>query len=59
MLMDPLCIYIYRELKDSRGASFVWWWAGRMKTTLPTWSTQVKHTSVTFSALACDPEMKL
>lgn len=30
-----------------------------MITTIPIWSTQVKHASVSFSALVRDPEMEL
>lgn len=58
IVRDPLCIYINRQLKDS-GLPLYVGEGVKMITTFPIWSTQVKHTSVSFSALVCDPEMEL
>lgn len=58
MLMDPLCIYIYRELKDLGGFLCMMVSRSNDNNALHMEHTS-QHTSVTFSALTCDPEMKL
>lgn len=56
--MDLLCIYINSQLKDSELPLYV---GERVKmiTKFPIWSTQVKHTAVSFTAVVCDPETEL